>query len=276
MASVSVIAPQVMNAGEYVDGAIQTTDKEQYTFRFTSTAGSSGDETQARMWVTSPGEGNIRLGDILINGSQSRQLRFDKVPATIRVHVEVRQGVSTVSVTRETALDAVDIDDTEVEAADLADGAVTTAKLATGALSADATGLTKMADGFLAASAGARAKMADGFLSADATGRAKMADGFIQNAKLAAGTMQTTKLATTGIKVLRFDGVGAAGPCTLTGAVIGDRVLFILGTTVATGVSVVGGTDFESVITVDDEIQQSLAGDLTGNDYWVVLIPAAA
>lgn len=122
--------------------------------------------------------------------------------------------------------------------------------------------------------------------SSSALGTADIADLGVTTAKLAAAAVTTaklgpaaaalTKLGLTGIKVLRFDGAATAGSITLTGAAVGDRVLACWGTTVSSGVSVVGGTDFESVITVVDEIQQSLASDLTGNDYWVILIPAAA
>jgi hypothetical protein len=52
----------------------------------------------------------------------------------------------------------------------------------------------------------------------------------------------------------------------------------ILGVVSATGVSVVGAltTGFEPVITIVDQIQQADAADLSGNDYWVILLPAQA
>lgn len=100
--------------------------------------------------------------------------------------------------------------------------------------------------------------------------------GAVETDDIAAGAVAPTKLGLTGIKVLRFDGVAAAGPATLTGASVGERVLAVMGVISSTGVSVVGGTNFESVITVADQIQQSLAADLSGNDYWVILLPAAA
>ena len=104
----------------------------------------------------------------------------------------------------------------------------------------------------------------------------KIALASVDTAQLAAGAATLPKFDHTGIKVLRFDGKNGAGAITLTGAAVGDRVLAVFGVTSATGATVVGGTDFETAITVINQIQQSLAGDLSGNDYVALLIPAQA
>lgn len=91
-----------------------------------------------------------------------------------------------------------------------------------------------------------------------------------------AGGVTLPKMDLSALKTLRFDGAASAGAITLTGAAVGDRVVSIFGTVVTTGASIVGGTDFESVITVANQIQQSATGDLSGNDYVVQLAPAVA
>jgi hypothetical protein len=64
-------------------------------------------------------------------------------------------------------------------------------------------------------------------------------------------------------------GVAAAGPVTLTGAVVGMRVRQVL--TVTGGVLVDSSALFESTITVADQIQQSSASDLSGVTYSFLL-----
>jgi len=82
-----------------------------------------------------------------------------------------------------------------------------------------------------------------------------------------------------GLKVLAGVGNNGAGSITLTGAVVGDRVVAVFGTpTAGTGAlaPLVVGTDVESEITVVDEIQQSSVSDLSGNTYIFLLAPALA
>lgn len=65
-----------------------------------------------------------------------------------------------------------------------------------------------------------------------------------------------------------FTGRNGAGACTLTGALVGDKVLGVVDV-------VNGGSDaasFETTITVVDEIQQTDAGDKSTNKYAVLLI----
>ena len=113
-----------------------------------------------------------------------------------------------------------------------------------------------------------------------------IAAGEIATAQLAAGAGTLPKLdLTTGLKLLAADGIntgGGAAAITLTGAAVGDRVVGIFGQIKAES----GANSFliptltthhEAVITVVDEIQQTVAaGDLSGNTYLFILAPAAA
>jgi hypothetical protein len=90
---------------------------------------------------------------------------------------------------------------------------------------------------------------------------------YITNAALAG-------IAFTGLKTLPAAGVAAAGPITLTGAVVGERVLMVIGAPTAGGTLVAPESSFESVITVADQIQQTQAANLSANTYVFVLAPA--
>lgn len=65
-----------------------------------------------------------------------------------------------------------------------------------------------------------------------------------------------------------FEGVSASGAISLAGARTGDVVTKLVGVYGATGDQ---SSKFESVITVDDQIQQTHAGDLSANQYVAIL-----
>ncbi len=65
-----------------------------------------------------------------------------------------------------------------------------------------------------------------------------------------------------------FVGAAAAGPCTLPNVKVGDQVIGVLQFTTPDDDS----ADFESVITVDGQIQQTLAADLSLVDFAVFVI----
>ncbi len=69
------------------------------------------------------------------------------------------------------------------------------------------------------------------------------------------------------LKLLAFAGVAAAGACTLTGVVAGDVVIGVINLSDST--DAIAG--FESVITVDDEIQQTSADDLSTKKFAVLI-----
>ncbi len=95
---------------------------------------------------------------------------------------------------------------------------------------------------------------------------------------LKAGSVALTKVSITGIKCLAAAGKNGAGAVTLTGTAVGDRVVAVFGAPTAGGALEVKvpGTDFESAVTVADQIQQSSVSNLSANTYVFILIPAAA
>jgi hypothetical protein len=105
-----------------------------------------------------------------------------------------------------------------------------------------------------------------------------IADGAVTTAKLASGAATLPKIDMTGITCLAAAGKNGAGAVTLTGAAIGNRLVAVFGAPIAGGAleAKVPGTDFESAVTVADEIQQLSAGNLSARTYVFVLIPAAA
>jgi hypothetical protein len=82
-----------------------------------------------------------------------------------------------------------------------------------------------------------------------------------------------TSSGVAGVLSLSAAGVAAAGPVTLAGAVVGQKVLLIFGAPTAGGalVAKVPGTDFESVISVAGQIQQLTATDLHLSTFVFVL-----
>ncbi len=113
---------------------------------------------------------------------------------------------------------------------------------------------------------------------------AKILAANVTTAKLAAGAVTLPKIAFTGLKILQADGLNTAGgdaEVTLTGTVIGDRVIGIIGSVKAAHAGAwkipTLVTHFEAVITVTDKIvQKQAAGDLSLNTYFFFIIPAAA
>ena len=167
------------------------------------------------------------------------------------------------------------------------DGASQTSITVTGALNLTHDGTAWVQSAVSAAS-----------LAADSISATQLADGCIDDsAKLVAGVVATTDLAAsavTGPKLIgtgwsagHFVGRNGAGACTLTGAVVGDRVLVGWLSSEAATDTTVGGENtavtraafvalFETAITVTDQIQQTSASDLSGNKYSVIMIPASA
>lgn len=77
----------------------------------------------------------------------------------------------------------------------------------------------------------------------------------------------------TGLKFISVDGRNGAGAITATGAVVGDKVIGVVG---ITGGALGDATaSFEGTITVVNQIQQSSASNLSANDYIAVLLAVA-
>lgn len=94
---------------------------------------------------------------------------------------------------------------------------------------------------------------------------------------LDAGGVTPAKLATSGFVSGSFTGRNASGACTLTGAVVGQRVFMLVriddsATALSTGQSAA----FESTITVTNQIQQSSASDLSTQKFAIMLGSAAS
>jgi hypothetical protein len=109
-------------------------------------------------------------------------------------------------------------------------------------------------------------------------GTTAIADGAVTTAKLASAAATLPKIDTAGIKVLAAAGKNGSGAVTLTGAAIGDRVVAVFGAPTVGGAleAKLPGTDFESAVTVTDQVQQLSADNLSTKTYVFVLIPAAA
>ena len=68
---------------------------------------------------------------------------------------------------------------------------------------------------------------------------------------------------------IAFAGHSGAGACTATGVLVGDRILSVTG--VASGTVGDQSAKFESVVSVNDQIQQSSATDLSANIYTAMI-----
>lgn len=71
-------------------------------------------------------------------------------------------------------------------------------------------------------------------------------------------------------EIILFAGKNGAGACTATGLNAGDKILSVTGTVVG----LVGdqSAGFESVVTVDDQIQQSSESNLSANLYMALIL----
>lgn len=115
--------------------------------------------------------------------------------------------------------------------------------------------------------------MADG-----AVGSSQIASGAVTASKLGSSSVSTVKIASdavtgpklspTALKYSGFDGINGAGACALVGSKIGDKVVGVVNLTDGGDAS----ADFESTITVVDQIQQSAVGDLSTKKFSVLLV----
>jgi hypothetical protein len=82
-----------------------------------------------------------------------------------------------------------------------------------------------------------------------------------------------TQLEAEALRYVTFEGADEASPISLRGARIGDTVQTLVGVVGVSGSQVAA---FETVITVNDQIQQLSTSDLTGKFYRAYLVPAAS
>lgn len=122
-----------------------------------------------------------------------------------------------------------------------------------------------------------QAKIADnavgaGQLANGAVGTTQLGSNAVTSAKVASNAITAAKVADAAMKLSAFTGKNGAGACTLTGAKVGDVVAGV--------VCITDGDDqaanFETAITVADEIQQSSAGNLGAKKYSVLLLKKGA
>jgi hypothetical protein len=92
--------------------------------------------------------------------------------------------------------------------------------------------------------------------------------GELTTAMLANKAVTGPKLDEAALNGLVFTGKNGAGACTLTGAKVGDKVLMLTNLTDASA----GKADFESTITVADQIQQSSASNYSAKKFSVLLV----
>jgi hypothetical protein len=92
--------------------------------------------------------------------------------------------------------------------------------------------------------------------------------GSYPNPTIAANAVGGPELNVTAFRPKYASGVAAAGPVTLTGAKIGDKVAMAVNLTDANG----GESLFEATITVADQIQQTSASNLTTKKFAFLLI----
>ena len=95
--------------------------------------------------------------------------------------------------------------------------------------------------------------------------------GGVGSASLADNAVTAAKIAAAAFRRLVFTGMGGSvtpGACTLTGAKIGDVVIGIVNLTDSTS----GTANFESVITVNDQIQQTAHSNLSAKKFDAMLI----
>lgn len=104
----------------------------------------------------------------------------------------------------------------------------------------------------------------------------EVAAGSINTSEIAAGTVTGAKLSSNLFKVLKVVGHSGAGACTATGSLVGERILACFGAPTAGGALVEAAASFESAVTVNDQIQQSSASNLSTNTYIFVLVAAAS
>jgi len=118
--------------------------------------------------------------------------------------------------------------------------------------------------GTLEVQAGATVTGLDGAATFASSAEAKA--GSVTDKNIAPDTLHAVLV---NCKIGSFTGVNGVGPCDLNEAAVGDKVIGV------TGLSDMGMAyaAFETTITVADQIQQTLATDLSTKNYLVILLP---
>lgn len=94
--------------------------------------------------------------------------------------------------------------------------------------------------------------------------------GAVGSTNLAADAVGAAALSPASLRLITFMGRNGAGACTATGLKVGDKVSSLLD---ASGPPFTDArSDFQSTITVNDQIQQVNAGDLSSKFYFLQVI----
>jgi len=107
-----------------------------------------------------------------------------------------------------------------------------------------------------------------GAINTSAVVAAKIASSAVTTAKLNTKAVTGVKLDEAALKFKVFTGKNGAGACTLTGAKVGDKVIGVANITDGSD----DAANFETTITVADQIQQSSASNLSAKKFTVLLV----
>jgi len=93
--------------------------------------------------------------------------------------------------------------------------------------------------------------------------------GTYPNPTIGSNKVTGPKLSSTSMRLLAFTGRNGAGACTATGTKVGDTVIGVIDLAAGT---VSAASSFEATITVNDQIQQSNAGNLSAIKYALLVV----
>lgn len=97
-------------------------------------------------------------------------------------------------------------------------------------------------------------------------GTVTITNGAVTTSKLAANAVTGPKLSSSAFKSAVFTGHNGTGAVTLTGTKVGDKVLMLVDLTDSTD----GSASFEATITVNDQIQQTSASNLSAKTFTIL------
>ena len=109
-------------------------------------------------------------------------------------------------------------------------------------------------------------------LESNAVETVKIKDAAVTSGKVADGAVTAPKVGNSTLGFSAFTGKNGAGACTLASALQDDVVVGVVSITDGTD----AGANFESVITVQGEIQQSSSSNLSAKKFAVLLIKKGA
>jgi hypothetical protein len=76
---------------------------------------------------------------------------------------------------------------------------------------------------------------------------------------------------TCGLISANFEGSHGSGPISVPGLRAGDRVIYLVGNPLTAPTSFMGATNFEMIVSVDDELQQNSPSYLDGTPFEILV-----